>query len=64
VEEDDIWGTHRVERTYGKVSRTLTLPVNADAEHAECKFENGVLKVIFPKLSAGSSVGAKKLFIT
>src|SRR5437879_5532050 len=33
---------HRVERTFGKFSRTLTLPFAVDAEKVEAKLENGV----------------------
>ena len=56
VEEDDMFsGIHRVERTYGKCSRTLQLPTNCDTEHADCSFENGELKVSFPKLAGTST---------
>jgi len=61
-EADDVWGTHRVERSHGKVSRTLTLPLNCDTEHADASFEGGVLKVVFPKLTTSSS-SSKKLLI-
>ena len=55
--EKDDWqtGMHRVERTYGKCSRTLQLPENCDTEHADCSFENGELKVSFPKLAGTST---------
>ena len=62
-EEDDVWGTHRIERSHGKVSRTLALPVDCDGQHADASFEGGVLKVTFPKL-ASTSASSKKLLIT
>lgn len=45
VEEQGRW---RSERAYGRFSRTIPLPENADPEKAEAKFENGVLEVSFP----------------
>lgn len=51
-----------MERSYGKVSRTLRLPVGADAEHANAVFENGVLSITFPKISTPST--GKKLLVT
>ncbi|KAG1816247.1 small heat shock protein [Suillus variegatus] len=37
------------ERTYGKFSRILQLPVGTEPKEVEAKMENGVLKVTFPK---------------
>jgi HSP20 family protein len=42
-------GYHRVERAYGRFSRSLTLPEGVDAEAVEAHFENGVLEVRIPK---------------
>ena len=52
---------HSFERSYGKVQRQILLPANADVDHAQAKFRNGVLTVSFPKLV--SAVGVKKLTI-
>lgn len=60
-EKDDIWGTHLSERAHGRCTRTLSLPTNADCEHADASFENGVLKITFPKLGGGSLFGKKLL---
>ncbi|KAG1780848.1 small heat shock protein [Suillus placidus] len=38
------------ERTYGKFSRTLQLPVGTKPEEVHAKMENGVLKITFPKI--------------
>jgi HSP20 family protein len=46
VEESDY--VYR-ERRFGQFSRTLTLPQNVDADNAEATFEDGVLRLAFPK---------------
>ncbi|KAG1735520.1 small heat shock protein [Suillus lakei] len=38
------------ERTFGKFSRTLQLPVGTKSEDVTAKMENGVLTVTFPKV--------------
>jgi HSP20 family protein len=40
------------ERTFGKVTRSFTLPQEVDESKAEAKFENGVLQLTLPKKSA------------
>jgi HSP20 family protein len=45
--EKGVW--HRQERTFGKFSRSLTLPFNVDADKVDARFENGVLLVKLPK---------------
>lgn len=45
--ERAVW--HRQERTFGAFSRTLTLPVNVDADKVDARFENGVLLITLPK---------------
>jgi HSP20 family protein len=42
-------GYHRVERSFGSFSRSLTLPQGVDAGGVEANFENGVLEVQIPK---------------
>ena len=62
-ESDDIWNsTHRIERSYGKCSRTMQLPLDCDTDNPECSFEHGELKVIFNK-KLGTSLGSKHLLI-
>ena len=46
--ESNIW-TNKVERSYGRVSRRLRLPIEADQDTADCTFRNGVLVVSFKK---------------
>jgi HSP20 family protein len=42
-------GFHRVERSFGRFSRSLTLPKGIDADAVTAGFENGVLEVRVPK---------------
>jgi HSP20 family protein len=42
-------GFYRVERQFGKFSRTLTLPDGIDGEQIKASFSNGVLEVWIPK---------------
>jgi HSP20 family protein len=49
--EDKGEGYHRVERSFGSFSRSLTLPQGVDAEKVEANFDKGVLEVRIPKPS-------------
>ncbi|MGH9381392.1 MAG: Hsp20/alpha crystallin family protein [Thermoanaerobaculia bacterium] len=40
---------HRIERAYGRFSRSFTLPRNVDRSRVEAQFENGLLKIVLPK---------------
>ena len=42
-------GFHRAERTFGRFSRSLTLPRGVDAEEVAANFDRGVLEVRIPK---------------
>ena len=42
-------GWHRIERSFGSFSRTLTLPEGVDAEAVSAEFDRGVLNVRIPK---------------
>ncbi len=43
---------HRQERISGTFARTVTLPLPVDAEKVEANYNNGVLKVLLPKIPA------------
>lgn len=47
--EDRREGYHRVERAFGRFSRSLDLPEGIDADAVSADFENGVLEVRVPK---------------
>ena len=40
---------HRVERSYGSFTRSFTLPQNVTVDGAKADFDNGLLRVTFPK---------------
>jgi len=50
-QEEKQEGYHRIERSYGSFSRSLTLPRGVDAEAVEAEFDKGVLEVRIPKPS-------------
>lgn len=47
--EENENGVYRSERVYGSFERRFTLPETVDVEGIVATFENGVLKVRFPK---------------
>ena len=47
--EDKQNGYYRVERSFGRFSRSLQLPEGVDADKIGASFENGVLQVTIPK---------------
>ena len=49
VKEEDYY---RVETSFGKFSRSFTLPDNIDKENIDASAENGVLEVVVPKLKS------------
>jgi len=46
--EEKEGGVHRTERRYGFFYRSIPLPEGADVEHANAKFQNGLLEVTVP----------------
>ena len=51
-EEEKKENFHRIERRFGKFTRSFTLPVSVDAEKVNANFEDGVLFITIPKLEA------------
>lgn len=49
--EDQSDRIHRMERSYGKVQRTIRLPKSADVDNASVKYTNGELSICVPKLA-------------
>jgi HSP20 family protein len=47
--QDSSNGYHRVERAYGRFSRSLSLPQDVDADQVQADFDKGVLEVRIPK---------------
>src|SRR5215467_7201811 len=48
-EEEKKDNFHRIERRYGKFTRSFTLPVGVDAQNVNATFENGILSLTLPK---------------
>lgn len=49
IKEEDYY---KVETSFGKFSRSFTIPENIDTENIEARSEDGVLEVIIPKMEA------------
>jgi len=43
---------HRIERAYGKFSRTITLPSEVDADKIKASYKDGLLRINLPKLES------------
>lgn len=48
-EEEKKKDYHRIERTYGSMSRSFTVGDNVDTDNIEAAYENGVLHITVPK---------------
>lgn len=48
-EEEKKKNYHRVERSWGSLSRSFTIGDNVDPDHIEASYDNGVLKIVVPK---------------
>jgi HSP20 family protein len=51
-ETDGKAAYHRRERPSGKFSRAIHLPADLDVEHAEARFQNGVMTLRIPRAQA------------
>jgi len=49
VHDEETEKLHRVERVYGKIQRSFTLPSNVDVESITATFNSGVLELTIPK---------------
>lgn len=47
--EEKKKGFHRIERSWGSLSRSFTVGDNVDADKIEATYDNGVLKITVPK---------------
>jgi HSP20 family protein len=56
-EEETKKGYHRIERSWGSMSRSFTVGENVDAENISASYDNGVLKVTIPKKEAEPKKG-------
>jgi HSP20 family protein len=51
-QQNNSKGFHRIERAYGKFSRSFSVPTVFDTEHVAAEFQSGVLTVRLPKKEA------------
>jgi HSP20 family protein len=49
-EEDEKEDFYRHELGFGKLMRTIALPVEVDAENIHAELKEGILKVVLPKI--------------
>ena len=56
-EEEKKKGYHRVERSWGSLSRSFTVGENVDTEKIEAAYDNGVLKIKVPKIEPKPKTG-------
>jgi HSP20 family protein len=56
-EEEKQKGYHRVERSWGSLSRSFTLGDNIDTDKIEATYDNGVLKIMIPKVEVKPKTG-------
>ncbi len=56
-EEEKKKGYHRIERSWGSLSRTFTVGDNVDAEQIDAAYDNGVLKIKLPKMEPKPKTG-------
>jgi len=56
-EEEKKKGYHRIERSWGSLSRSFTVGENVDAEKIEASYDNGVLKIVVPKIEPKPKTG-------
>lgn len=62
--EDKSDNYHRVERAFGCFERVLCLPANADKEHMNATFKDGVLTIAFAKQSVPEGQSPKRVEIS
>ncbi|MBN1928233.1 MAG: Hsp20/alpha crystallin family protein [Chlorobiaceae bacterium] len=48
-EEEKKKNYHRVERSWGSLSRSFTIGENVDSDNISANYDNGVLKIVVPK---------------
>ncbi|MEI8185419.1 MAG: Hsp20/alpha crystallin family protein [Chlorobiaceae bacterium] len=56
-EEEKKKGYHRIERSWGSLSRSFTVGDNVDAGKIDAAYDNGVLKIKVPKIEPKPKTG-------
>ncbi|PWW82737.1 MULTISPECIES: Hsp20/alpha crystallin family protein [Prosthecochloris] len=55
-EEEKKKDYHRIERSYGSMSRSFTVGENVDTDNIEASYDNGVLHIVLPKKEPAETV--------
>ncbi|MGA8830625.1 MAG: Hsp20/alpha crystallin family protein [Desulfomonilaceae bacterium] len=58
-QEDKTENVHRIERSFGCFSRSVTLPCEVKEDQVEANFKNGVLNLKLPKAESGKKRSIK-----
>jgi HSP20 family protein len=53
--EEEGKGQHRIERSYGVIERSITLPAEVEEGQAKAEYKNGVLRLSLPKRADAQS---------
>ena len=59
TEDDSSPQYHHVESFYGHISRSITLPDDCAADGMSAKYEDGVLKIVIPRLQEKRQRGTR-----
>jgi len=57
--EEKEENVHRIERAYGRFSRSFALPTNVDVERVQAKLRDGVLTIRLPKKESAKARAIK-----
>ena len=57
-EKDEKEAFYRHEVGFGKLVRTVALPVDVDIEHVKAELKDGILEILLPKMHAADVVPA------
>ena len=64
VHEENSDYLHHLERSYGKVQRTIPIPRGVDSSLVTASFENGTLEITLPKAEVSESEATRTLDIS
>ncbi|HSI83571.1 MAG TPA: Hsp20/alpha crystallin family protein [Candidatus Methylacidiphilales bacterium] len=59
--QEDGGSYHRIERSYGSFRRLISLPADADSEHIQADFRQGVLTVTLPRLAQVNTSATRQI---
>jgi len=63
-EQDNNAQFHRVERSFGRYERALTLPADANSDEISASYRNGVLEIEIPRLESVAAQRGRRISIS